>query len=314
MSLFTKLRRRLANFAGYLPKGSLGEGKHGLGWLLQPLQAHLNVNSARAPNSGHLTFLPFCASIAYVIYNRTAGEALLNKASLAEQVYEVLRQRIIDLEIKPGEKINVRQLEEEFEVSQAPIRDALQRLASEGLVRIEPRVGYFAIRLSAKDVKDIYCMRKLFELYALRGAITKIPRSELENLYQETTFLLQEELPEASLKERIDRTDYKLHQELIIGSSENRLFQAFTARIASLTAITMHLSKRPKEALKEHLTLIEALMRRDLAAAEAALKLHLDNVEKAILAELEGEFVWPEEGKTLSVKEVRDAESALRGR
>jgi hypothetical protein len=45
MSLFTQLRRRLANFAGYLPKGSLGEGKHGLGWLLQPLQARLMLTT-----------------------------------------------------------------------------------------------------------------------------------------------------------------------------------------------------------------------------------------------------------------------------
>jgi hypothetical protein len=45
MSLFTKLRRRLANFAGYLPKGSSGEGKHGLGRLLQPLQARLMLTA-----------------------------------------------------------------------------------------------------------------------------------------------------------------------------------------------------------------------------------------------------------------------------
>lgn len=234
-----------------------------------------------------------------MIYNRAAGQELLNKASLGAQIYEILRQRIIDLEIRPGEKINTRRLEEEFEVSQAPIRDALQRLASEGLVRIEPRVGYFAVRLTPKDIQDIYSIRKLFEVYALREAITKIPRSEWEALRQETIILLRDKLSEVSLRERFDRTDHRLHQELIISSSENKLLQDFIARIAALTAITMHLSKRTEEALKEHLALINALIRKDLTAAEEALKLHLDNVERAILAKLEEEFPWPEESRAV---------------
>ena len=72
----------------------------------------------------------------------------LNKESLAGQIRKELRKRIVNLEIKQGEKINVTELEEEFGVSRAPVREALQSLADQGLVEVKPRGGYFAVQLT----------------------------------------------------------------------------------------------------------------------------------------------------------------------
>lgn len=70
-----------------------------------------------------------------------------NTNSLINRVYSELEKRITNLEIPPGGRINVSELEEEFGVSRTPLREALNKLASQGLVDIVGRVGYYAVEL-----------------------------------------------------------------------------------------------------------------------------------------------------------------------
>lgn len=208
----------------------------------------------------------------------------LNKKSLSDQISQEIKNRIINVDIKQGEKIDVGRLEEEFEVSRAPIRDALQSLVDQGLVEVKPRVGYFAINLSAGEIKDISEMRKLLETFALRKSITKIPQEELETLQTRTTRLEEKKdnLTHEELRSRFDKTDEKLHR-MLIENSENGLLKDFTNRIHNLISLTRHLNERIEDAIEEHERLIKALHERDLERAEAALKDHLDSVEEEII-------------------------------
>lgn len=215
--------------------------------------------------------------------NDQTAKVQLNKASLAEQIYEVLKERIINLGIQPGERIDIDAIREEFEVSRAPIRDALQRLVDKGLVKVKPRVGYFAVKLTPKEIKDIYAVRKLFETYALSKSIEKIPTSKLEELREESLRLREDGIPYAELQARFDETDKILHQDLILQYAENELLHDFTKRINNLIAIIRHLNERIKEAIEEHLVLIDALLKGNQDEAEEALCGHLDQVEQEIL-------------------------------
>ena len=76
------------------------------------------------------------------------------KENLVEQLYEIIKERIINLEMKLGQKINIQEISNEFNVSQTTIRDVLIRLSHEGLVTIAPRVGYFVIKASAEDLEE----------------------------------------------------------------------------------------------------------------------------------------------------------------
>ena len=207
----------------------------------------------------------------------------LNKESLADQIRKELQNRIVNLEIDPGEKINVSGLVDEFGVSRAPVRDALQSLVDQGLVEVKPRVGYFAIKLTPKQIKDICEMRKLLESFALRKSINRISDDKLEDVRAKSLRLKKEKIDHGRLRELFDETDEKLHR-LIIEKSNNVLLKDFTGRTHNLIGITRHLNERIDEAIEEHISLVDAILEKDLERAEMELKNHLDNVEKEILS------------------------------
>ena len=91
-------------------------------------------------------------------------------ASLTEQAYAVLRDRLVMLEIKPGEPINEDRLRTELGVGRTPIREALKRLEQERLVVAFPRRGTFATDVNISDLSHISEVRRTLEPLAAAGA------------------------------------------------------------------------------------------------------------------------------------------------
>lgn len=80
----------------------------------------------------------------------------LNKSTLSEQIYQILRSDILTSRIPMGEKLTLKMLQERFEVSSTPIREALTRLAEDELVVCYSNVGVNVIQLSEKDLQELY--------------------------------------------------------------------------------------------------------------------------------------------------------------
>ncbi|MFB6290900.1 MAG: GntR family transcriptional regulator [Candidatus Bipolaricaulia bacterium] len=210
----------------------------------------------------------------------------LNKQSLGDQIYGEIKKRIIDLEIKPGDKIQPSHLEEEFGVSRAPIREALHRLKGDGLVEAKPRVGYFVTEITQDKIRDLYDLRVLFETYGLETALTRISKERIENLKQESTRLLEDNLSKSKIRERFDKIDKELHLELILENANNQFLQHYSSKTINLIRVTRHLNERIEEALREHIKILDALEKRDPNQGKDYLTLHLRNVEAEILENL----------------------------
>ncbi|MDY3919205.1 MAG: GntR family transcriptional regulator [Candidatus Limivivens sp.] len=80
----------------------------------------------------------------------------LNKNTLSEQIYQILRSDILSLKIPLGEKLTLKTLKERFEVSSTPIREALTRLNEEGLVCYYSNIGVSVIEPNETDLKELY--------------------------------------------------------------------------------------------------------------------------------------------------------------
>lgn len=80
----------------------------------------------------------------------------LNKSTLSEQIYQILRTDILTQKIALGEKLTLKTLQEQFGVSSTPIREALTRLAQDGLVNYYSNIGVNVISLSEDDMKELY--------------------------------------------------------------------------------------------------------------------------------------------------------------
>jgi len=99
--------------------------------------------------------------------------------TLKDRIYTELRRSIIMGHRLPGEKIDVRQIAQEYGTSITPIREALHMLNQEGLVTIKPHSGYLVTQLTLKQLRDLMELREILELAAAERAATRITGEEL---------------------------------------------------------------------------------------------------------------------------------------
>src|SRR5437764_3358648 len=107
----------------------------------------------------------------------------LRREILADGVYEAIKSLIMDQRIEPGAKINMDSLARELQVSPTPVREALARLESDGLVTKRPLAGYTAASLlDAAGVDELFELRLLLEPAAARWAAQAIDNAALAEL------------------------------------------------------------------------------------------------------------------------------------
>src|SRR6478672_2282300 len=108
-----------------------------------------------------------------------AAESPIQQSLLGKQVYNLLWQRIVSHQLQPGDKLSDVRLSEELGVSRTPVREALQRLAQEGIARAESRRGFFVAHFSSQDVREVYDVRAALEVLAVRLARPRLTDTQL---------------------------------------------------------------------------------------------------------------------------------------
>ncbi|TET29393.1 MAG: GntR family transcriptional regulator [Anaerolineales bacterium] len=102
--------------------------------------------------------------------------------TMLEFVADRIRDLILSRQLEPGERLAQSQLAERFGVSRTPVREALQKLASEGLVTFSPYKGAFVAKFSSSELMDLYSIRIALEGYCASLAALRITDEHLEQL------------------------------------------------------------------------------------------------------------------------------------
>lgn len=110
-----------------------------------------------------------------------AGQPL-NHATLAEQVYQHLRREILSNAYPPNAALPEKALATQLNVSRMPVREALHRLAAEGLVTVRPRQGAYVSSLSPQQFLDAYRVREALEELAIKLALPNLTAIDIEEL------------------------------------------------------------------------------------------------------------------------------------
>lgn len=204
---------------------------------------------------------------------------LKRPARLGDAVYAAIFERIMALEVMPGERISVDALARQLGVSQTPIREALTRLESEGLVHKTPLVGYSATpRLGAVELADLFEMRLQLEPFAARKCAVLMPEAvieQLEALCGEMAGLAGQEGLAAYAQ--FAQLDMAFHDQIAV-SADNALMAEALGRLHTHIHLFRQLveARAPAEASAEHERLVAAIRARDGDAAEAAMREHIE--------------------------------------
>ena len=205
-----------------------------------------------------------------------AGQNSLSR-SQAERAYSMLVDRITRLELAPGRMLLDRELTEDLGVGRTPIREALQRLAVEGLVVHFPHRGMAVAEITAVGTRDIYEFRSLIDGEAARLAATRATDEEIAGLLGLAAELAaQAEGDDVSAYAELDRAFYCLLGEacrnLYIAETIPRIFNLHLRLWFYISKMKgdWHAMARAHSAMAQETS--EAIARRDAAAAEIAIR------------------------------------------
>lgn len=210
---------------------------------------------------------------------RQSVEAPRPRESVRHRVHTLLRARITSLELLPGAPLSENELAGELEVSRTPVREALILLGEEALVDVFPKLGTFVSRISVDAVLEAQFMREALELAALHEAGK---RARAEDFAELRAILdAQRAAHAAQDADAFFDLDEAFHRRLMEASGYRTLWRTVATAKAHLDRarrLSLPLPRRIESLIDEHLAVVDALERRDTAAAEQALRGHLQGV------------------------------------
>ena len=150
--------------------------------------------------------------------------------ALNDQVYDVLKNAIIQHILPAGSKLDVNLLSKKWNISRSPVYDAIQRLMNEGLVSVVPRRGTFVASIAVKDVLQLWDVRLMFELRAAELIVENINEEQLNELKHILVTL--DGLREDSKVDYIQysKLDMELHTLPILWTQNQKLYQIYQAQ------------------------------------------------------------------------------------
>ena len=214
------------------------------------------------------------------------GCGSMSKDALKNVAYDYLQNAIMSYQLVPGQVIVEQEVSDLLGISRTPVREALKLLEAEGLVWHIPSRGTFVKDITMQDVEEIFQLREMFELAALKVAINEITDEELDNIEKRLRILDDNRITEQEAKEEFYGSDRQLHQLIMKHSRNSRMIgfhKTLEVQLERLRRISSMTPMRLAKSRQEHLDILYALRSRDLMEATKQLTKHLRNVKESTL-------------------------------
>jgi len=200
-------------------------------------------------------------------------------ATAATTIHQDLRGAIVSLRRKPGEPIAEKQVAQDYGVSRTPVREAILKLADEGLVEIFPQSGTFVSRIPLDALPEAGVIRKSLERTTVRLAAERATRSQIAQL--NACVERQHEVDTAGDPDGFHQADEAFHA-LIAEISGYPGFWTITQQVKlqvdRCRRLTLPVAGRMATVIAEHERIVAAIADHDPDRAEASLTAHLDNL------------------------------------
>jgi DNA-binding GntR family transcriptional regulator len=210
-------------------------------------------------------------------------------APVREQVLEQLRDAIIDMRLEPGQRLVERELVEQTGVSRTTIREVLRELSAEGLVETIPHRGMVVASVPLERAPELYEVRAVLEGMAARQFVERASEEHLSSLREAFESLADAAREPTSVVGMLAAK--KAFYDVLFDGAANQtiqeIVQGLQARVTLLRRASLMHPGRPTDAVDEVRAIVEAIERRDTAAAERASVRHVNKAGQIVLTKLQ---------------------------
>jgi DNA-binding GntR family transcriptional regulator len=214
----------------------------------------------------------------------------LERQRAVDAVYEVLRRAIVTYTMKPGERMNIDELAQKLGVSLTPVRSAIQKLSTEGLVEIRSRSGTFVASLTSQDVEETFRIRCALECLGARDGLENLAGAQLARM-KELIEAMRKPVRNARGQNAHELANSEFHQIIIRSSGNRRLIDMYEALNAHIKIARIHSSERNwstrvSREQNEHEAIVAAIEKRNADELCAALQAHIYRAKDALVTTL----------------------------
>jgi DNA-binding GntR family transcriptional regulator len=221
------------------------------------------------------------------LFNLLWGQERTAMPTVVDYAYEQIWKRVILLGGSEEQRLSDVTLAEQLGVSRTPVRQAFERLVQEGLVRSDPRRGFWTRTFTAQDIHEIYDLRGALEVLALRLAAPNLSREDLEAQLHELRAVRAELANNPFL--RFLKVDIRFHTLITRASGNGRLIHCLSMLRSQLCMFQTQDSFYPRRmeiALDDHERILLALLAGNVEAAAAHLETHIRHAKEGVLADI----------------------------
>jgi len=198
--------------------------------------------------------------------------------NLVDQIYRILKDKIIKNRMNMGEKINLKEIADGLNVSHTPVREVLNRLVRDSLVVNIPNKGYFVVEIKMQDLIDVLDVRKMIECYSIKSAINNVNPSKFRKMLKDIK-ILKEEPKNLEKGEIFYHSDIRFHMLIVKGSYNKKLIEMYLEiyNIIKMMILRINYEKSVyEELIDDHINLIGYILDKNYTHTEKLLSIHID--------------------------------------
>ena len=229
----------------------------------------------------------FDESLSAELFNLLWGQERSAMPTVVDYAYEQIWKRVILIGGSEEQRLSDVTLAEQLTMSRTPVRQALERLVQEGLVRSDPRRGFWTRTFTAQDIHEIYDLRRALEVLALRLAAPHLSQEDLKS-HLEALYAVRAELDTHPVLHFL-QVDIRFHMFITRASGNGRLIHSLSMLRSQLCMFQMQDTFYPKRmeiALNDHEQILLALRAGYVDQAADCLARHIRHAKEGVLADI----------------------------
>ena len=229
----------------------------------------------------------FDESFGAELFNLLWGQERTSIPTVVDYAYEQLWRRVIMMGGSEEQRLSDVTLAEQLGMSRTPVRQALERLVQEGLVRSDPRRGFWTSTFTAQDIHEIYDLRAALEVLAIRLAAPRLGQDALKK-HLEALYAVRVELDTHPVL-RFLEVDIGFHMLITRASGNGRLIHSLSMLRSQLCMFQMQDTFYPKRmeiALNDHEQILLALLAGNVDEAADCLSRHILHAKEGVLSDI----------------------------